>query len=137
MLNNFKWQKINETDILQKLKMLLGVTGEDKDTLLQFALDDTKMIILNYCNLTYVPKGLETVWLKMALEFYNSSGASNGSISVGANASGNISSISEGDTSVSFDTSSSGGSTSSQTSTTDGLINNYIVQLNQFRKVRR
>lgn len=137
MMNSMQFKKIDETTILSRLKTLLGITGEDKDTLLQFALDDTKMIILNYCNLTFIPKGLETVWLKMAIEFYKSSGASTGSINVGASASGKVSSISEGDTSVSFDTSNSTGSTSSQTSTTDGLINNYIVQLNQFRKVRR
>lgn len=136
-MNSMQFKKIDETTILSRLKTLLGITGEDKDTLLQFALDDTKMIILNYCNLTFIPKGLETVWLKMAIEFYKSSGASTGSINVGASASGKVSSISEGDTSVSFDTSNSTGSTSSQTSTTDGLINNYIVQLNQFRKVRR
>ena len=137
MMNSMQFKKIDETTILSRLKTLLGITGEDKDTLLQFALDDTKMIILNYCNLTFIPKGLETVWLKMAIEFYKSSGASTGSINVGASASGKVSSISEGDTSVSFDTSNSTGSTSAQTSTTDGLINNYIVQLNQFRKVRR
>ena len=136
-MNSMQFKKIDETTILSRLKTLLGITGEDKDTLLQFALDDTKMIILNYCNLTFIPKGLETVWLKMAIEFYKSSGASTGSINVGASASGKVSSISEGDTSVSFDTSNSTGSTSAQTSTTDGLINNYIVQLNQFRKVRR
>ena len=136
-MNSMQFKKIDETTILSRLKTLLGITGEDKDTLLQFALDDTKMIILNYCNLTFIPKGLETVWLKMAIEFYKSSGASTGSINVGASASGKVSSISEGDTSVRFDTSNSTGSTSSQTSTTDGLINNYIVQLNQFRKVRR
>lgn len=137
MMNSMQFKKIDETTILSRLKTLLGITGEDKDTLLQFALDDTKMIILNYCNLTFIPKGLETVWLKMAIEFYKSSGASTGSINVGASASGKVSSISEGDTSVSFDTSNSTGSTSAQNSTTDGLINNYIVQLNQFRKVRR
>lgn len=136
-MNSMQFKKIDETTILSRLKTLLGITGEDKDTLLQFALDDTKMIILNYCNLTFIPKGLETVWLKMAIEFYKSSGASTGSINVGASASGKVSSISEGDTSVSFDTSNSTGSTSAQNSTTDGLINNYIVQLNQFRKVRR
>lgn len=137
MMNDLKWRRLNEVDALIKLKMLLGITGEDKDVLLQFALDDTKTTILNYCNLSFIPKGLETVWLKMAIEFYKSSGASTGSINVGASASGKVSSISEGDTSVSFDTSNSTGSTSAQTSTTDGLINNYIVQLNQFRKVRR
>ena len=136
-MNSMQFKKIDETTILSRLKTLLGITGEDKDVPLQFALDDTKTTILNYCNLSYVPKGLETVWFKMAIEFYKSSGASTGSINVGANASGKVSSISEGDTSVSFDTSSSSGSTSAQTSTTDGLINSYIVQLNQYRKVRR
>ena len=137
MMNNFQWKKIDETTALEKLKTLLGITGDDKDILLQFALDDTKATILNYCNLTFIPKGLETVWIKMSIEFYKASGASAGSINVGASASGKVSSISEGDTSVSFDTSSSSGSTSGQSSTTDGIVNNYIVQLNQFRKVRR
>ena len=132
-----QFKKIDETTILSRLKALLGITGEDKDMLLQFALDDTKMMILNYCNLSYIPKGLEIVWLKMTIEFYNSSGLSMGNINVGANASGKVSSISEGDTSVSFDTSNSNGSSSAQTSTTDGLINNYIIQLNQYRKVGR
>lgn len=132
MMNSIKWQKLNEIDVLNKLKMLLGVTGEDKDMLLQFALDDTKAAILNYCNLTFIPKGLETIWLKMAIEFYGASDSGTGGINVGSNTSGQVSSIKEGDVTVQFAAGSS-----HSASTTDGIINSYIIQLNQFRKVRR
>ncbi|MBE6070050.1 MAG: hypothetical protein E7211_20530 [Clostridium lundense] len=131
-MNSIKWQKLNEVDVLNKLKMLLGVTGEDKDMLLQFALDDTKAAILNYCNLTFIPKGLETIWLKMTIEFYGASGSDTGGVNVGSNTSGQVSSIKEGDVTVQFATGSS-----HSASTTDGIINNYIIQLNQFRKVKR
>ena len=136
IMNKMLFKKLDETGTLDKLKSLLGITTNDKDVLLQFALDDTKMLILNYCNLTFIPKGLETVWLKMAIEFYGASGSNSGSVSVGSTVGGQITEIKEGETTVKFSTeSTTSTTTTSSGSTTDGIINNYIAQLNCYRKV--
>lgn len=137
VMNKLQFKKLDESTILDKIKGLLNITGNEKDVLLQFALDDTKATILNYCNLAYIPQGLETVWLKMAMEFYSASGSSTGSVNVGSGANGQVKSIKEGDVTIEYDTGSNSGSPGGQTSTTDGIINNYLMQLNQFRKVRR
>lgn len=109
----------------EKLKQLLGIdrTENSKDVLIEFALDDTKTIILNYCNIAKIPEGLKTTWLKMAMDLYRNE-------NLGNEESGKyVSSISEGDSSVSFKTNYS--------EFKDSLLKNYISQLNRYRRLRK
>ena len=39
-------------------KNLLGIVSDEKDTILQFILDDVEETILNYCNIDELPEGL-------------------------------------------------------------------------------
>ena len=94
-----------------------------KDVLIEFVLEDTATIILNYCNLVRIPDGLKTTWLKMAMDLYRNE-------NLGNEESGKyVSSISEGDASVSFKTNYS--------DFKDSLLKDYISQLNKFRRLRK
>lgn len=111
--------------MLEILKQLLGIERIDitKDVLIQFAIDDAESVILNHCNLTAVPDGLKTTWLKMALDLYRNENL--GSVEGGTY----VSSLSEGDSSVSFKTNYS--------DFKDSLLKNYISQLNRYRRLRK
>lgn len=94
-----------------------------KDVLIEFVLEDTKTIILNYCNVVSIPEGLQTTWLKMAMDLYRNE-------NLGNEESGKyVSSISEGDSSVSFKTNYS--------DFKDSLLKDYMSQLNKFRRLRK
>ena len=111
--------------MIEKLKQLLGISADDapKDILLQFAIDDAESVILNYCNISTVPDGLKTTWVKMALDLYRNENL--GSVETGKY----VSSLSEGDSSVSFKTNYS--------DFKDSLLKNYISQLNRYRRLRK
>lgn len=108
-----------------KLKQLLGIDRMDdsKDVLIEFVLEDTATIILNYCNLVSIPEGLKTTWLKMAMDLYRNENLGN------EESSKYVSSILEGDSSVSFKTNYS--------DFKDSLLKDYISQLNRYRRVRK
>lgn len=109
---------------LTKFKKLLSLDVSDtsKDVPLQFTLDDTLDTILNYCNLSELPNELETTAYRMAIDLFRNESPGEESTPLGP-----ISSISEGDTSTSFKSSSS--------DFKDHLLKDYKVQLNRFRKV--
>lgn len=104
---------------LAKLKLLLGITDESKDALLQFCLDDVVETILNYCNIDAIPAGLENTAYRMAMDLYR--GENFGSVAPDG---GLIASQSEGDTSVSFRVNET---------FTKSLLKNYYSQLNRYR----
>lgn len=94
-----------------------------KDVLIEFVLDDAASIILNHCNLVSIPDDLKTIWLKMAIDLYRNE-------NLGNEESGKyVSSISEGDSSVSFK--------SNYSEFKDSLLKNYISQLNRYRRLRK
>ena len=109
------------------LKNLLGLDAVDtsNDAALQFALDDAEEIILNYCNISKMPKGLEKTMYRMAMDLYRNEqpGTAKGSTS------GSVSSIEEGDTTVSFNTNSYDEAFASS------LLKMYSKSLNRYRKV--
>lgn len=108
---------------LGKLKLLLGISGEQQDPLLQFTLDDAKDMILAYCNIKELPEELENTAYRMAMELYR-----NENLGHEETAPGSVSSISEGDTSTSFNTSVSEGYK-------DSLLKDYKAALNRYRRV--
>lgn len=108
---------------LEKLKLLLGITGEQQDALLQFALDDIEDTICTYCNIEVLPEGLENTAYRMAVELYRNENPGHEEA-----APGSVSSISEGDTSTAFRSSVSEGYK-------DSLLKDYKAVLNRYRRV--
>lgn len=111
---------------LDKFKQLLGIADAAQETALQFILDDITETILNYCHLTELPEGLENTAYRMAIDVYRAEG-------IGANDAplGNVSSIKEGDATVSFK------QAVSESFYTASVLKNYAVQLNRFRRLIR
>lgn len=109
---------------LNKLKQLLGMSTDDtsKDISLQFIIDDVKEIIINYCHIEEIPSGLINTAYRMAVDLHRNENLGEESTPLGS-----ISSISEGDTSVSY--------RSSATEFKDSLLKDYKKQLNKFRKL--
>lgn len=110
---------------LDKLKELLGLDLKDTSNngTLNFIIDDIKEIILNYCNVEEIPKGLMNTAYRMAIDAYR-----NENIGQEENSLGSVSSINEGDTTVNY--------RSSAAEFKDSLIKDYKIQLNQYRKIR-
>ncbi len=113
-------------DIL-KLNPLIGIeiTDTSADASLTFILEDVESIILNYCNLNALPKGLETTAYRMAMDVYRNENVGSADYATP------VSSLSEGDTSVSYS-----GSAYSDSGYKDSLLKNYLVQLNNFRRIK-
>ena len=109
---------------LEKLKRLLGIelTDTTKDFLLEFTLEDTEQIIKDYCNIKEIPIELNNTVLKMAIDLYRNENLGEEDSSLGS-----ISSITEGDTSISY--------RSSATEFKDSLIEDYKAQLNRYRRL--
>lgn len=107
---------------LENVKALLGVTDDTKDALIQFALDNAEETILNYCNIETVPEGLEKTQIRMAMDIYRNE-------TLGTAASnGKVSSLSEGDTSISY------GSQFDDTFK-ESILKQYNKVLNRYRRV--
>ena len=61
-------------DTLEKLKVMLGITGSDQDDALQLLLDDVKADLLAWTNRTEIPATLEPVQRQIAVIRYNRQG---------------------------------------------------------------
>ncbi|MBY6879664.1 hypothetical protein EXN65_20090 [Clostridium botulinum] len=109
---------------LEKLKKLLGISLDDdsKDFLLEFVLEDLEQIVKDYCHMREIPEALNNTVLKMAIDMYR-----NENLGEEENSLGSVSSITEGDTSISY--------RSSATEFKDTLIKDYKAQLNKYRKL--
>lgn len=109
---------------LEKLKKILGMSLEDnsKDFLLEFTLEDIEQIVKDYCHIKDIPKELNTTVLKMAIDLYRNENLGEEESSLGS-----ISSITEGDTSISY--------RSAASEFKDTLIKDYKSQLNKYRKL--
>lgn len=97
---------------LEKLKLVLGIQGNEEDNLLSFLLESTEQKILNYCNLKELPIELEHVLVEMTARFYNSPD-------------GVATSMRVGDTSVDYSTEKE----------EQNIIHDYKSQLNRFRRL--
>lgn len=104
------------------LKDMLGIKDKDKDIILQFVLGDVKQIVKDYCHIKEIPKELNTTVLKMAIDMYRNENLGEEESSLGS-----ISSITEGDTSISY--------RSNAAEFKDSLLNDYKAQLNKYRKL--
>lgn len=111
--------------MMQSLKLILGITGDEKDGLLKFVLDTVTDEVMNYCNIIEIPAGLERVIIRMAADMYRSEG-------YGQEAKDpSVKSVSRGDQSTSFDTTAVGNLEAGKS-----IIDDYASQLNAYRKLR-
>lgn len=108
---------------LAKLKALLGIEDESKDVVLEFVIADVEEIIKNYCHVEEMPEGLINTGYRMAMDLYRNENIGNEAAAVGA-----VSSISEGDTSTSFQQ-------YVDNNFKDTVLKNYKSSLNRYRKV--
>ena len=79
---------------------------------------------LNYCRIplqALVPDGLEEVWMEAALQLHNAGKAADG-------LNQRVKSISEGDTTIQYES-------GSETVTLQSIINSYAGELNQYRRL--
>ena len=119
-----KVKQMTEQEKLAKLKAILGISDDTKDSILTFALEKVRDMICNYCRINDIPEGLGNVQLSMAMDIYRSE-------SLGQEkAEGTVKSMTEGDVSVSF-----GSAVSSSENPGMDFLKNYTAQLNRYRKV--
>lgn len=106
---------------IEKLKILLGISGSDQDAFFQFIIDDVEETIKGYCNIKDIPKGLANTAYRMAMDIYR-----NENIGSGKSSDGVVASKSAGDTSVSYRTDEVFASS---------ILKNYEPQLNRYRRL--
>lgn len=106
---------------LAKLKLLLGITDNSKDALLQFCLDDITETILNYCNIDAIPAALDNTAYRMAIELYRNENFGSPQATTGQ-----IASKSAGDVSVSY---------RDDANYLQSILKDHRPQLNRYRKL--
>lgn len=108
---------------LAKLKALLGIEDDSKDVILEFVIADVEETIKNYCHVEEMPDGLVNTGYRMAMDLYRNENIGSETAAVGT-----VSSISEGDTSTSFQQ-------YVDNNFKDTVLKNYKSSLNRYRKV--
>lgn len=108
---------------LAKLKALLGIEDDSKDVILEFVIADVEETIKNYCHVEEMPEGLVNTGYRMAMDLYRNENIGSETAAVGT-----VSSISEGDTSTSFQQ-------YVDANFKDTVLKNYKSSLNRYRKV--
>lgn len=59
---------------LEKLKIMLGITGNDQDDMLQLLLDDVEVDLLTWTNRKELPPALEPIQRQISVIRYNKQG---------------------------------------------------------------
>lgn len=108
---------------LARLKKLLGINDANKDIQLEFIIEDVEQKVINYCNITEIPKGLETTCYRIAMDIYKNENIGQEDDKL------QTKSISEGDTSVTFE------QRKYDEGYSDSIIKSYTHQLNRYRKL--
>lgn len=109
---------------IKKLKELLEMDPQDhsKDSILRFAAEEAEEAVRNYCNIEEIPSGLQKTTCRIAIDIYRGTNqGEEGGLSV--------SSITEGDTSISF-------RKDVEESSIGNILSRHKTSLNRFRKVR-
>lgn len=103
------------------MKDLLGINDDSQDNNLAFIISNVDEIIRNYCNIEEVPFELTNTAYRMAMDLYRYENIGSEEADTGA-----VSSMQEGDTTVSF---------RHNDSFRDTVLKDYKQSLNRFRKV--
>lgn len=107
---------------IEKLKLLLGITGTDQDAILQFIIDNVTETIFNYCNVDLMPVGLINTAYRMAIDLYRNENIGNEAAGKGL-----VSNETAGKVSIGYQ---------ENTAFTQSMLKNYQVQLSRYRKVK-
>ena len=94
---------ITSKQVANKLKLLGYNILDGENEILEILIDEVRDYILNYCNIKEVPAELNSVWTNLVCQKYLQNKLALGDME-GIE---NISSISEGETSISYDNSNS------------------------------
>ena len=111
--------------VLQNMKLVLKVPADDicNDKLYSHYIDSVIYMVLTYCAREDMPQELEHLLVRMAIQLQKSG------------LEPQVSQISRGDVSVSFSSQESSYNATSGAGGAD-FLNNYVKQLNNFRKLR-
>lgn len=113
-------------DFLNTVKLLLGISDDSEDVVLQVYIDFIKQSILNYCNITELPSALNYTLCSMTCDVYRENKNNNQTGSVV----GNVSSISEDGRTVAF-------TNGSEIKTSIDNTISKTTELNRYRKLYR
>ena len=117
---------------LALLKALLGISGAEKDTLLEFALRTVEDRVLGYIHWNTLPEGLERPLVLMTAAYWK--GAALG----GGAAAGPVASVKRGDVSTSFAVSGGAAAGAGTFELADGgAFFGWRETLNGYRKLRK
>lgn len=61
--------------MLENLKVLLGITDNDSDALLNILIAEVQAFIIDYCNILAYDTSFDTITIKMVIELYNKRGS--------------------------------------------------------------
>ena len=116
------------TKILTKMKNELQVTDDSLDIILKDLIEEIGYRILHFCRREDIPDALEYTWARMIVDAYkketNNSTQQEGTF---------VSSVAEGDTTVSY--SQFSGTTATTSSLLDEIVLNYKIDLMRYRKL--
>ena len=116
---------VQEFDFLGTTKVLLGITDNKSDEILQVYITLIRTEILNYCNISELPTALNYVLCQMTADCYRDNNLNRSGQVVG-----NVSSVSEDGRTVSF-----GSSADLRTQVVDRVTR--TTELNRYRKLYR
>ena len=116
----------NEFDYLATIKVLLGITDDSQNEILQIYIAQAEQGVLNYCNIKELPSALHYTLCQIVVDLYRENTALNKNGAVV----GNVSSITEDGRTVSFS-----GVESLKVQINDKITR--LTELNRYRKVYR
>lgn len=122
---------ITSRQVANKLKLLGYNVPDGENEILEILIDEVRDYILNYCNIKEVPAELNSAWISLVCQKYLQNKLAFGDIEGIEN--GNISSISEGETSISYDNNNSSIARMQKLIDKLGKAENQLVR---FRKVK-
>lgn len=118
---------------LQKVKVLLGIKGQEQDDILEFVIQTIEDQVLRYINQETLPEGLERILVVMCVSYYKSASLGDSTAAVGP-----VASVRRGDVQTSFAT-GSGASGSANTFNLGADNDDFFgwkTVLNEYRKLR-
>lgn len=122
-----------QNERLALLKALLGISGAEKDTLLEFALRTVEERVLGYIHWDTLPEGLERPLVLMTAAYWK--GAALGGEQTAA---GPVASVKRGDASTSFAVSGGASATAGTFDLAEGgTFFGWRETLNGYRRLRR
>ena len=119
--------------VLQKVKVLLGITTEDQDDVLEYVIQTVQTLVLRYINWDELPLELENVLAVMCVSYYKAAG-----LGTTAAAPGAVYSVKRGDVQTSFavGSGSSGSAGTFNLGNDNGDFFGWKTVLNEYRKLR-